>query len=152
MQEKHKTNETKVTFKWKAALSLSVKTPVDSTMKSAPASPHGISSGFLYKNQTKHNLDMNLLAHTSNLLAHTILNCQSNMMGSHISSIDKRVPDPENSDGLLAEEKGLGVLDLELMVLPWAVNGVILEHVGLKTTITTQITNRVQTSKPKTLT
>lgn len=35
------------TFKWAAALSLSVKTPVDSTTKSAPASPHGISSGFL---------------------------------------------------------------------------------------------------------
>ena len=35
------------TFKWAAAFSLSVKTPVDSTMYSAPVSPQGISSGFL---------------------------------------------------------------------------------------------------------
>ncbi|WVZ15836.1 hypothetical protein V8G54_013402 [Vigna mungo] len=34
-------------FRWAAALSLSVKTPVDSTIKSAPDSLHGISSGFL---------------------------------------------------------------------------------------------------------
>lgn len=36
-----------MTFKCAAALSLSVKTPVDSTTYSAPVSPHGISSGFL---------------------------------------------------------------------------------------------------------
>jgi len=39
------------TFKCAAALSLSVKTPVDSTTISAPVSPHGISSGFLRINK-----------------------------------------------------------------------------------------------------
>ena len=42
-----KKKKKKQTFKWAAAFSLSVKTPVGSTTKSAPAWPHGISSGFL---------------------------------------------------------------------------------------------------------
>ena len=37
------------TYMSAAALSLSVKTPVDSTTYSAPAAAHGISSGFLYQ-------------------------------------------------------------------------------------------------------
>ena len=43
---------------------------------------------------------------------------------------------PAAKDGylLLAEEKGLGVLDLNIMVLPLSVNSVILEHVGLQVT------------------
>lgn len=41
------------TFKWAAALSLSVKTPVDSTTYSAPVWAHGISSGFLQQFQNK---------------------------------------------------------------------------------------------------
>lgn len=44
------------------------------------------------------------------------------------------LPDAENSDGLLAKEKGAGVLDLDVVVLPVAVNGVVLEHISLSRT------------------
>jgi hypothetical protein len=40
------------------------------------------------------------------------------------------VPDAENSDWLLTEEKGLLILDLEFIVFPLTVNTVVLEHVG----------------------
>ncbi|XP_050160461.1 uncharacterized protein LOC126634022 [Malus sylvestris] len=40
------------------------------------------------------------------------------------------VPDSENSNRLLTEEEGLGVPDLELMVLPCAMHCVVLEHIG----------------------
>ncbi|KAM1111533.1 hypothetical protein ACFX19_010786 [Malus domestica] len=40
------------------------------------------------------------------------------------------VPDSENSNRFLTEEKGLGVPDLELMVLPCAMDCVVLEYVG----------------------
>jgi hypothetical protein len=43
------------------------------------------------------------------------------------------IPDTKDSDGLLAKEKGLRVLDLEFMMLPLTVNCIILEHVGLRT-------------------
>ncbi len=36
------------TLKWASALAVVVKTPVDSTIKSAPADPHGISEGSLW--------------------------------------------------------------------------------------------------------
>lgn len=42
------------------------------------------------------------------------------------------VPDAEDSDWLLAKEKGLLILDLEFIVFPLAVNTVVLEHVGLQ--------------------
>jgi len=38
------------------------------------------------------------------------------------------------TDRLLTEEKGLGVLDADVTVLPVAVHGVVLEHVGLHRT------------------
>jgi len=41
-----------------------------------------------------------------------------------------RVPDAEDSDRLLTEEKGLGVLDADATMLAVAVHGVVLEHVG----------------------
>lgn len=43
------------------------------------------------------------------------------------------IPDTKDSDGPLAKEKGLRVLDLEFMMLPLTVNCIILEHVGLHT-------------------
>jgi len=45
-----------------------------------------------------------------------------------------RVPDAEDSDRLLTEEKGLGVLDADATMLAVAVHGVVLEHVGLGST------------------
>ena len=41
-------------------------------------------------------------------------------------------PAAKHSNLLLTKEKGLGVLDLDLMVLPLSVYTVILEHVGLQ--------------------
>lgn len=46
----------------------------------------------------------------------------------------KTVPDTENSNGLFTEEKGFGVLDLEIIVFPLTVNRIIFEHVSLQTT------------------
>lgn len=46
----------------------------------------------------------------------------------------KPLPDAENSDGLLAEEKGVRVLHLDVVVLPVTVNGVVLEHICLSNT------------------
>lgn len=43
------------------------------------------------------------------------------------------IPNTKDSDGLLTKKKGIGVLDLDLMVLPLTVNTVVLEHVGLST-------------------
>ena len=45
---------------------------------------------------------------------------------------DRGVPDVKDGDRLLTEEKGLGVLMGDVTVLPVAVQGVILEHVGLQ--------------------
>jgi len=42
------------------------------------------------------------------------------------------VPDAENSDWLLTEEKSFVILHLKLMVLPLTVNTVILKHVCLQ--------------------
>ena len=44
------------------------------------------------------------------------------------------LPDAEDSNWLAAEEESLGVLELDVTVLPGAVHGVILEHVGLHIT------------------
>lgn len=44
------------------------------------------------------------------------------------------VPDSENSDRLLPEKKGLGVLNFQFVVLPLTVNTVILKHIGLHMT------------------
>lgn len=44
------------------------------------------------------------------------------------------VPDSENSDKLLAEKEGLGVLDFQFVVLTLTVNTVILKHIGLHMT------------------
>lgn len=41
------------------------------------------------------------------------------------------IPAGMNSDGLFTEEKGLIVLNLEIMMLPLTVDTVILEHIGL---------------------
>jgi hypothetical protein len=41
-------------------------------------------------------------------------------------------PAAKDSNLLLTEKKGLGVLDLDIMVLPLSVDGVILEHVCLQ--------------------
>ena len=46
------------------------------------------------------------------------------------------LPDAKNSDGLLSEEKCLLIVNLKLVVLPLAMDGVILEHVCLPSTIT----------------
>jgi len=45
---------------------------------------------------------------------------------------ERGVPDAKDGDRLLTEEKGLGVLEGDVTVLPVAVHGVILEHVGLR--------------------
>ena len=45
---------------------------------------------------------------------------------------ERGVPDAKDGDRLLTEEKGLGVLMGDVNVLPVAVQGVILEHVGLR--------------------
>ena len=47
-------------------------------------------------------------------------------------------PAAKHSNLLLTKEKGLGVLNLELMVLPLSVHSVILEHVGLQEQSQTQ--------------
>jgi hypothetical protein len=44
------------------------------------------------------------------------------------------LPDAEDSNCLLAEEESLVVLELDVAVLPVAVHGVVLEHVGLHIT------------------
>lgn len=41
-------------------------------------------------------------------------------------------PAAKHSNLLLTKEKGLGVFDLDLVVLPLSVDSVILEHVGLQ--------------------
>lgn len=45
------------------------------------------------------------------------------------------LPNTKDSDWLLAKEKRLGVLDLEIVVLPWTMNAVVLEHIGLDNSI-----------------
>ena len=95
-----------------------MKTPVDSTTKSAPASAHGISSGFLHKIQ----------------INRKIKNLQNQLyiqaLGKDNHPVDV-VPDAKDSDWLLTEEKSLLILNLEFMVFPLTVNTVVLEHVGL---------------------
>lgn len=41
------------------------------------------------------------------------------------------IPDAKNCDGLFTKKKGFRVLDLKVMMLPLAMNTVVLEHVGL---------------------
>ena len=53
------------------------------------------------------------------------------------------VPDAENSDWLLTEEKGLLILDLEFIVFPLTVNTVVLEHVGLQQSNTERNQNQL---------
>lgn len=104
------------TFKWAAAFSLSVNTPVDSTTISAPYSPQGISSGFLQIVQ---------MAFTRIIRQHILT------IAFIYHREFRKVPDTKDSDGLLAKEKSLRVLNLDIMMLPLTVNCIILEHVGL---------------------
>jgi hypothetical protein len=104
-----------------------VKTPVDSTTYSAPATPHGISSGFLNGTSVMV-MDMN----------HQVIKEKNG---------DK--PAAKDSNLLLAEKKGLGVFDLDIMVLPLSVDSVILEHVCLQAKINQNVSHKTQPKKRK---
>lgn len=52
------------------------------------------------------------------------------------TKISGNKPAAKHSNLLLTDEKGLGVLHLNLMVLPLSVDSVILENVGLPVTST----------------
>lgn len=57
--------------------------------------------------------------------------------------MDGNKPAAEHRNLFRAKDEGLGVLDLDLMMLPLAVDGVILEHVCLHaTTVQFSIYNR----------
>jgi hypothetical protein len=55
----------------------------------------------------------------------------NDIVGTSLSPWDFfRVPDAKDSNCLLAEEESLVVLELDVAVLPVAVDSVVLEHVG----------------------
>jgi hypothetical protein len=56
-------------------------------------------------------------------------------------------PAAKDSNLLLTEKKGLGVLDLDIMVLPLSVDGVILEHVCLQAKIKQNVSHKAQLKK-----
>lgn len=110
------------TFRWAAAFSLSVKTPVDSTMYSAPLPDHGISSGSL---NILHYIHNNIIARSKNSLTEFHTNYTIFMRELY------NIPDSKNRDGLVTKEKGVCVLQLHIVMLPAAVDGVVVEHVHL---------------------
>jgi hypothetical protein len=96
-----------------------VKTPVDSTIYSAPVSPHGISSGFLQ-----------ILKRPYQLYQSKLLTRISTGKGKEKKTI---IPDTKNSNRLLSEEKCLRILNLKLMMFPLTMNCIILKHICLQT-------------------
>jgi hypothetical protein len=56
-------------------------------------------------------------------------------------------PAAKDSNLLLTEKKGLGVLDLDIMVLPLSVDSVILEHVCLQAKIKQNVSHKAQLKK-----
>ena len=108
------------TFKWATTLSLSIKTPVDSTMNSTPVSAYGISSWFLQiQNKNIKHSDLSPWK-TPIPKQHKWVYYKTKLL--HVA---------KNSDELLAEEKGLRVLNRNIMVLPLAMDRVVFEHVSL---------------------
>lgn len=64
-------------------------------------------------------------------------------MNKNDTEMDGNKPAAEHRNFFRAKDEGLGVLDLDLMMLPLAVDGVILEHVCLNaTTVQFSIYNR----------